>query len=110
MYGATNWKKIVPKAIGKLQVPNNIIEGYMDVDCYYRPHFTSTLMSDISVLEASKHRGQYSSAWLRKFFDQDEDQIEEDIEKFGDLDLSNTIYQLESGSCMLVAPHCSTAL
>ena len=50
MKGATSKVIIVPTAVGYLRVKTNNIYGYIDVKCYYSPHFTSTLLSENDVL------------------------------------------------------------
>ena len=43
MKGATSKVIIVPTAVGYFRVKTNNIDGYIDVKCYYSPHFTSTI-------------------------------------------------------------------
>ena len=50
MYGATSKKIITPRAIGYTRVCALIRQRFIDVKCYYLPHFRATLLSHISVL------------------------------------------------------------
>ena len=52
MIGATSDQPIVPEAKGKLRVKDITSTGYIDVQCYYSPHFTATLLSDFGVLRS----------------------------------------------------------
>jgi hypothetical protein len=72
MKGATSEVTIKPRAEGYLQVPT-IQEGqFLKVKCYYSPQFTSTLLSDNDILEASPFRSEYSGQSMLKFFEPEE--------------------------------------
>lgn len=49
MRGATSGNIIVPSAQGLLRVQANTRDGFVDVLCFYSPHFTSTLLSERDV-------------------------------------------------------------
>ena len=68
MKGATSKWLIKPEAIGYLRIPTNNIDGFMDVEYYYSPEFTSTLLADNTVLRSTKHQKEYSGIELKKFF------------------------------------------
>ena len=59
MRGATSKTSIIPSAVGFFRVKANNIDGFMDIKCYYSPHFTSTLLSDEDVLHATGHAEEY---------------------------------------------------
>ena len=46
MRGATSGKIIVPSAKDLLRVQANTRDGFVDVLCFYSPHFTFTLLSE----------------------------------------------------------------
>ena len=72
MVGATSKTTITPLAEGILRVPT-IKEGVpIEIKCYYSPEFTSTLLSDIDILESSKLRKEYCGQSMVKFFDPEE--------------------------------------
>ena len=56
---ATSKISIVPTAIGYIRVKTNNIDGYIDVQCYYSPQFTPTLLSENNVLRATGHPEKY---------------------------------------------------
>lgn len=53
MKGATSKQLITPMTIGDLCDLANTIESFMDIECYYSPEFTSTLLA---VLKSTKHQ------------------------------------------------------
>ena len=54
--GATSGKIIIPLAKEWLRVQAaNVKKGYIDVLCYYSPHFTSTLLSEQDVSRSSQY-------------------------------------------------------
>ena len=50
--GATSNDRIIPEAVGYLQVPTIDPGKSIEVKCYYSPKFTSTLLSNNDVLES----------------------------------------------------------
>ena len=104
MYGATNRKLIItPSAEGLLRIPANSKAGYIDVRCYYSPHFSSTLLSESDLILSTGAAGNYSGQSTTKYFDWDNDTIEKQ--------LSNGIisfqkhYNLDSGNCIVTCHH-----
>ena len=59
MRGATSGKIIVPSAQCWLQVQAGTKQGFIDVLCFYSPHFTSTLLSNRDVLCSTKFAKEY---------------------------------------------------
>ena len=55
MHGATSKEIITSSAVGFLKVRALTKQGYLDVKCYYSPHFSTTLLSQVSVIEATGH-------------------------------------------------------
>ena len=106
MHGATSKKCITPTAVGKIRVPANIIDGYIDVRCYYSPLFTSSLLSDNDVLRAAGggKKGEYYKCKLEKFFAPNEEKLDEDL-KYCKADPTKVDYHYNYGDCMLVCKH-----
>ena len=48
MHGATSKEIITPCAVGFMRVRALVKQGYLDVKCYYSPHFSTTLLSQVS--------------------------------------------------------------
>ena len=69
MKGDTSDQPIIPEAEGKLRVKAITKDGYIDVKCYYLPHFTSTLLSDQDVLCSTKFAKEYQGQAMVKYFD-----------------------------------------
>ena len=76
MHGATSKQVITPQAVGYLRVRALVKEGYIDVKCYYSPHFSTTLLSQVSVIEATGHPKQYISQDMRMFFAPNEEVLD----------------------------------
>ena len=53
MHGATSKEIITPRAIGCMRVRALVKQGYLDVKCYYSPHFSTTLLLQVSVIETT---------------------------------------------------------
>ena len=66
--GATLDSVIVPQAEWYLQVPTIQSGKVIEVEYYYSPEFTSTLLSDNDVLESSRHHKEYYGQSMLKFF------------------------------------------
>ena len=45
MHGATSKEIITPRAVGFMKVRALVKQGYLDVKCYYLPHFRTILLS-----------------------------------------------------------------
>ena len=75
MRGATSGNIIIPSAEGKLRVQARTKQGFIDVLCYYPPHFTSTLLSDRDVLRSSHFVKEYSGQAMIKYFELDDEKI-----------------------------------
>ena len=67
MKGAKSGTLIVHAAKGWLRVQANTRDCYLDVMCYYFPHFTSTLLSDRDVLLFNPCAKEYSGQVMSKF-------------------------------------------
>ena len=59
MHGATLKEIITPRAVGLMRARALVNQGYIDVKFYYPPHFSTTLLSQVSVIEATVHPKQY---------------------------------------------------
>ena len=42
-------------------------QRYLDVKCYYSPHFSTTLLSQVSIIKATGHPKQYVSQGKQLF-------------------------------------------
>ena len=61
MYGATSKQIITPRTVGYMTIRALVKQGYLDVKCYYLSHFSTTLLSQVSVIEATGQPKQYIS-------------------------------------------------
>ena len=104
MYGATNRKLLItPSAVGHLRIPALTLNGYIDVKCYYSPHFSSTLLSESDLVAATGCPKVYSGQSTDKFFEWDHDAIDRDIAN-GIISLEKH-YSVDSGKCMVTCHH-----
>jgi hypothetical protein len=104
MHGATSKDIIQPLAEGYLRVPAMTTKGYVDVLCYYSPHFTSTLLSDRSVVMATRNYRLYSGQFMNNCFAPDEETLQQDLLS-GQVNLDNNRYNVDYGTCMLTCLH-----
>ena len=70
MHGATSKEIITPTAVGLMRVCALTRQGFIDVKCYYSPHFSTTLLSQVSVIEATGHPKQYIFQGMQLFCSQ----------------------------------------
>ena len=104
MYGATNKSLLItPSAVGLLRIPALTPAGYVDVKCYYSPHFSTTLLSESDLVAATGCPKAYSGQSTNKFFDFDHDAINRDIAK-GVISLEKH-YSVDSGHCLVTCHH-----
>ena len=68
MKGATLVNLIIPAAQGWLRIQANTKSGYLDVLCFYSPHFTSTLLADRDILHSWPYCKQFSGQVMSKYF------------------------------------------
>ena len=78
MHGVTSQDVIIPQAVAYLQGRALTKKEYTDVLCYYSPHFTTTLLSQISVIEATSTARHYKAQEMRLFFAHDEEILDQD--------------------------------
>ena len=107
MRGATSGKIIVPMAKGWLQVQaGNVRNGYIDVLCYYSPHFTSTLLSERDVLQSSTYAKEFSGQVMTKYFELNDEKVNKNLLSKGSIDLNcQSDYQMDYGNCTLTCVH-----
>ena len=90
MKGATSGKIIVPLAKGWLRVQaGNMKKGYIDVLCYYSPHFTSTLLSERGVLRSSTYAKEFSGQMMTIYFELNDEKVNQDLLSKGSIDLNH---------------------
>ena len=87
-----------------LRVKTNNIDGYIDVKCYYSPHFTSTLLSENDVLQATGHPEEYKGTEFWKFLAPNEEKLQKDMNS-GKVDVENIDYKSDYGTCLLICVH-----
>jgi hypothetical protein len=104
MHGATSKDVIQPLAEGYLRVLALTTEGYVDVLCYFSPHFTLTLLSDRSVVMATGNHWCYSGQFINNLFASDEETLQQDFLS-GQVNLDTKRYNLDYGTCMLTFLH-----
>ena len=73
--------------------------------CYYSPHFSTTLLSQASVIEATGHPEQYISQGILLFFASNEEVLDRDLMS-NSVNLENVDYNHEYGTCMLTCVLC----
>ena len=59
MHGFTSKKIITSCAVEYMRVHALTIHGYLDATCYYSPHYSTTLLSQVSAFKATSHPKQY---------------------------------------------------
>ena len=105
MYGATNKELLIcPEAVGMLRIPALNQIKYIDIECFYSPSFSSTLLSDNDIIKATGHHKDFYGQSIDKFFDHDEEQIQHDI-KEGDFNIEKRDYNKDTGHCIIVCHH-----
>ena len=104
MHGATSKEIITPHAVGYMRVRALVKQGFLDVKCYYSPHFSTTLLSQVSVIEATGHPKQYISQGMQLFFAPNEEVLNCDL-KSNSINLDNINYNHDYGTCMLTCVH-----
>lgn len=77
--GSTSGNIIVSLAQGWLRVQANTKQEYIDVLCFYSPHFTSTLLSDQDVLRSTKFAKEYRGQAMVKYFDLNDKKVNNDL-------------------------------
>ena len=107
MRGATSGKVIVPLPKRYLQVQEIIVKkGYIDVLCYYSPHFTSTLLSERDVLRSSTYAKEFSGQVMTEYFELNDEKVNQDLLSKGSIDLNRqSDYQMDYGNCTLTCVH-----
>ena len=84
----------------------NVKKGFIDVLCYYSPHFTSTLLSERDVLRSSTYAKEFSGQVMTKYFELNDDKVNQDLLSKGSIDLNHqSDYQMDYGSCTLTCVH-----
>ena len=81
-------------------------DGYIDVQCYYSPCFPSTLLLDHDVLRSSPFAIDLSGKILNKYFELNNEDINNDLQKKGRAFLNNQqCYHMDYGTCTLTCIH-----
>ena len=104
MHGATSKLIITPVAVGYMRVRALVQGGFIDVKCYYSPHFSTTLLSQVSVIEATGHPKHYVSQDMRMFFAPNETVLNQGLQS-NTIDLDGVDYNHDYGTCMLTCVH-----
>ena len=106
MKGATSDTLIVPTVKGWLHIQANTKDKYLDVLCYYSPHFTSILLSERDVLLSNPCAKEYSGQVMSKYFELNNKKVNKDLRKrvYVDLEDANG-YHLDYGNCTLTFVH-----
>ena len=73
LYDATSKQIITPRAVGYMRDHALTRQGSIDVKCYYSPHFSTTLLSQVSVIKATGHPKQCISQGMQLFSTPNED-------------------------------------
>ena len=67
MHGATSKQIITPGAIGYMRVCALTRQGFIDLKFYCLPHFSTTLLSHVSVIKATGQPKHYISQDMQLF-------------------------------------------
>ena len=100
IHGATSKEIITPTAVGSMRVRALTRQGYIDVKCYYSPHFSTTLLSQVSIVKATGRPKQYISQGMQLFFAPNEEVLDQDLMS-NSINLENVNYNHDYGTCML---------
>ena len=100
MHCATLKEIVTPRAVGLMRVCALTRQGYLDIKCYYSPHFSTTLLSQVSVIEATGHPKQYISKGMQLFFAPNEEVMDLDLMS-NSVNLDNVDYNHGYGICIL---------
>ena len=104
MLGATSKEIITPTAVGSMRVRALTRQGYIDVKCYYSPHLSTTLLSQVSFIEATGQPKQCISQGMQLFFAPNEEVLNQDLMS-NSIDLECVNYNHDYGTCMLTCIH-----
>ena len=72
--------------------------------CYYSPHFSTILLSQVSVIEATGQPKQYVSQGMQLFFAPNEEVLDHDLMS-NSINLESVNYNHDYGTCMLTCVH-----
>ena len=104
MHGATSKEIITPRAVGLMRVCTLTRQGYIDVKCYYLPHFSTSLLLQVSVIEVTGHLKQYISKGMKLFFAPNKEVLDQDLMS-NSINLKSVNYNYDYGTCMLTCIH-----
>ena len=68
MHGATSKKLIIPHSVEYMRICTFTRQGFIDVKCYYLPHFNTTLLLHVSVIEATGQPKDNISQGIQLYF------------------------------------------
>ena len=88
-----------------LQVQPQTKLGFIDVLCYYSPHFTSTILLDQDVLRSTKFAKKYCGQAMIKYFELDDEKINKDLVAKDCINVTLLYYQMDYGHCTLICIH-----
>ena len=71
---------------------------------YYSPHFSTTLLSQVSVIEATGQPKQYISQGMQLFLAPNEEVLDQDLMS-NFINLESVNYNHDYGTCMLTCVH-----
>ena len=104
MHGATSKEIITPRAVGFMRVCALTRQGYLDVKCYYSPHFSTTSLSQVSVIEATGHPKQYISQGMELHFAPNKEVLDRDLLSNA-INLESIEYNHDYSTCMRTCIH-----
>ena len=79
-------------------------QGFIDVKCSYLPHFSTTLLSHVSVIETYSQPNQYISQGIQLFFASNEVVLDRNL-KSNSVNLKSVDYNHDYGTCLLTCVH-----
>ena len=79
IHGVTSKLMITPRAVECMRVCALTRQGFIDVNYYFLPHFSTTLLSHVSVIKDTGQPEQYISKGMQLFFVPSEVVLDQDL-------------------------------
>ena len=105
MHGASSKEIITQRAVGSMRVQALTTQEYLDVKCYYSPHFSTKLLSQVSVIEAIGHPKEFTFQGMELFFAPNKELLDQDFSS-NTINLDSVEYNHDYTTCMFTCVHC----
>ena len=104
MDGDDSKQIITPHAVEYMRVQKLVRRGFIDVKCYQLPHFTTTLLLQVSVIKTTSHPKQYISKDVKIYFTPNKVILGRELVS-NVVDLNAVDYNHDYGTYMLTSVH-----